>query len=443
MRIQGPDGTTLEFVYGSTTVDVHFLLATGEFGVETVPLTAGMLATLDRIRDNTAANRAALGGAALGAAQLHTAQDDDEHTITRTIIFNITVLGTVTGEEYFPLPGARLVTTIEGFPPTSMSVGTPNSDGFAQITLIWQVALLEEARNAAALRACEDRLLPAQQATADNAEGIGIVSLVIGVLNTGAGVLAGLVGLAVGEDNPTPLEIRARCVEEARAAGTLPQAELATEITIRAEHSYVFPGGLTPTFIFRIIDLEAQRTIDHTFFIPVDPIFCPTTQGSQSSHIAAQQAGSPIFDPDSVFAVPGVDCDDIDDFDDDFEDFDDDFDDDSDDDDVDAEPLQITSVDFPGSVVSGAPAAPLTVTWSGDAVSPLTLTYRPRSCEGGFTCFTVTDTFDDPGSTLVFVDAVFCFGFSETVFFDYEVVLSDASGQTSAPVAAGFTCVPD
>ena len=60
VRIQGPDGTTLEFVYGSTTVDVHFLLATGEFGVETVPLTAGMLATLDRIRDNTAANR---GGA--------------------------------------------------------------------------------------------------------------------------------------------------------------------------------------------------------------------------------------------------------------------------------------------------------------------------------------------------------------------------------------------
>ena len=128
-----------------------------------------------------------------------------------------------------------------------------------------------------------------------------------------------------------------------------------------------------------------------------------------------------------------MDCDDIDDFDDDFEDFDDDFDDDSDDDDVDAEPLQITSVDFPGSVVSGAPAAPLTVTWSGDAVSPLTLTYRPRSCEGGFTCFTVTDTFDDPGSTLVFVDAVFCFGFSETVFFDYEVVLSDASGQRRRP----------
>ena len=106
--------------------------------------------------------------------------------------------------------------------------------------------------------------------------------------------------------------------------------------------------------------------------------------------------------------------------------------------------FEITSVSWPTSVESGGDRGDLTVYWSGDPVFPVEIVYRLAGvCPSGFTCETPTMTFSDETSPLVFPDAVYCYGATTDVFFDYEVVMIDDRGVESDPYPASFTCEVD
>ncbi|UCG15422.1 MAG: choice-of-anchor C family protein [Phycisphaerales bacterium] len=106
--------------------------------------------------------------------------------------------------------------------------------------------------------------------------------------------------------------------------------------------------------------------------------------------------------------------------------------------------FEITSVSWPSSVESGGDRGDLTVYWSGDPVFPVEIVYRLAGvCPSGFTCETPTMTFSDETSPLVFPDAVYCYGATTDVFFDYEVVMIDDRGVESDPYPASFTCAVD
>lgn len=103
--------------------------------------------------------------------------------------------------------------------------------------------------------------------------------------------------------------------------------------------------------------------------------------------------------------------------------------------------FEITGVDYPSSVTSGGDSGDLSVSWSGDPVFPVEIVYQlAGDCPSGFTCETPTMTFNDETSPLVFTDAVYCYGATEDVVFDYEVVMIDNRGVESDPYSASFTC---
>ncbi|MFH0982339.1 MAG: laminin B domain-containing protein [Planctomycetota bacterium] len=104
----------------------------------------------------------------------------------------------------------------------------------------------------------------------------------------------------------------------------------------------------------------------------------------------------------------------------------------------------ITNVEYPTSAVSGGERGDLTVTWSGDPVFPVQIVYRLAGiCPSGLTCETPTMTFSTEQNPLVFPDAVYCYGISTEIVFDYEVVMIDARDVESDPYPAPFTCEAD
>ena len=110
-----------------------------------------------------------------------------------------------------------------------------------------------------------------------------------------------------------------------------------------------------------------------------------------------------------------------------------------------ARTFTIVSLEFPSSIPIDSSAA-LSATWSGDPTFPVTmhLRQRPGGCPAGFSCINPSMTFEGPANPLVFPGAIFCSGgITEPVFFDYEVVLVDATGLETPPVPAGVTCRPD
>ncbi len=96
----------------------------------------------------------------------------------------------------------------------------------------------------------------------------------------------------------------------------------------------------------------------------------------------------------------------------------------------------------PAVVQSGGPHRNLTVYWRGTPSFPLTMTYRPRkdSCPRDINCATVETVFDTAADPLIFEGAVWCVNIPRAVYFDYEVILTDANGTSTAPKPAAMMC---
>lgn len=99
-------------------------------------------------------------------------------------------------------------------------------------------------------------------------------------------------------------------------------------------------------------------------------------------------------------------------------------------------------MNYPSSVVSGGTKGSLSVTWSGQPKFPVTMVYQMYSCPPNTNCVDPVMTFNTPANPLVFPEAVWCFGFTQTVTFGYRVILIDADDQATNAWAAPFTCTP-
>jgi hypothetical protein len=108
-----------------------------------------------------------------------------------------------------------------------------------------------------------------------------------------------------------------------------------------------------------------------------------------------------------------------------------------------AEPFVITDVAYPPSVVSGGARATLTVTWAGKPFFPVRLELRvaANGCPSGVRCTEPVMAFEEETNPLVFSEALWCYGLTETAVFRYEVILVDARGVESAPVPVVTECV--
>ncbi|MBK6560534.1 hypothetical protein [Candidatus Amarobacter glycogenicus] len=105
-------------------------------------------------------------------------------------------------------------------------------------------------------------------------------------------------------------------------------------------------------------------------------------------------------------------------------------------------PFLIANVAYPASVTSGGAKGSLVVTWSGQPKFPVTMHYQVSSCPAGASCSNPTATFATASNPLVFANAIWCFGVTQTLFFGYNVVLIDANGKSTNAFPAPFTCVP-
>ena len=103
----------------------------------------------------------------------------------------------------------------------------------------------------------------------------------------------------------------------------------------------------------------------------------------------------------------------------------------------------ITAVAYPRVILSGGPRGSLSVSWSGTPTFPLVMTYRPRpgGCPPAVLCSSPTMSFSVSANPLVFPSAVWCSGANNEIFFDYEVILSDANDHVTEPFPAAFTCM--
>ncbi len=106
-------------------------------------------------------------------------------------------------------------------------------------------------------------------------------------------------------------------------------------------------------------------------------------------------------------------------------------------------PFEIVDVAYPAVVTSDGPRGTLTVTWSGRPIFPVTLELRvaERGCPPGVRCTEPLMSFTEEVNPLVFPDAIWCSGFSDTALFGYDVVLVDARGDESEPVPVPFQCL--
>ena len=105
--------------------------------------------------------------------------------------------------------------------------------------------------------------------------------------------------------------------------------------------------------------------------------------------------------------------------------------------------FQITNVNHPSSVINGGDAGDLEVWWDGNPTFPVTMIYRPKpgwGCpQGG--CTVVENTFHKRENPLVFKGALWCRGYKETNFCNYEVLLRDAEDIETHAIPAVFNCI--
>jgi hypothetical protein len=102
----------------------------------------------------------------------------------------------------------------------------------------------------------------------------------------------------------------------------------------------------------------------------------------------------------------------------------------------------IVSATYPKTFKAGEPAKPLEVSYQGDPNFPVSLLLRPRSCPQGFDCASLPTTFSDPPADkrLVVPNALWCHGIAKDWNMDYEVILTDAAGVTTAAFPTPMTC---
>jgi len=85
----------------------------------------------------------------------------------------------------------------------------------------------------------------------------------------------------------------------------------------------------------------------------------------------------------------------------------------------------------------------LKIFWQGEARFPVTVKYRPKPgsrCPKG-DCLPIVMHFGAEANPIVCRDVVLCYGDSGGSSFDYEIVLRDATGRETTPVAAPFECL--
>ena len=106
--------------------------------------------------------------------------------------------------------------------------------------------------------------------------------------------------------------------------------------------------------------------------------------------------------------------------------------------------IEITDVDLPARFTGGGDPADLIVTWTGNAVFPVTALVRPATdgCPEGTECLIRGRSFEIEQHPLILEEIIWCEGFEEEIEFGFEVVLVDANGVGSNPFPAPFTCVP-
>ena len=134
-------------IYGATTAEVHYLLPSGEFGVETVPLTAEDLDTLDELRKTR--RTAAMPSGCSAAVELEAAQDDPNRVAT----YVIDVIAVDAQNPDTAIGGARVSAEVNGFPPDSKQV--VHDAAGARVSLTWSINVDQELARANRQLACE------------------------------------------------------------------------------------------------------------------------------------------------------------------------------------------------------------------------------------------------------------------------------------------------
>ena len=84
------------------------------------------------------------------------------------------------------------------------------------------------------------------------------------------------------------------------------------------------------------------------------------------------------------------------------------------------------------------------MTWTGDPVFPVTLSYQvqPGECPFNVDCIPATTQFAQEANPLVYEGVIFCTGSFETRIVGFEAVIRDARGVESAPFPAPLICDP-
>jgi hypothetical protein len=110
---------------------------------------------------------------------------------------------------------------------------------------------------------------------------------------------------------------------------------------------------------------------------------------------------------------------------------------------MDPQPFVIESVEHPDNAVINGAREDMTIFWSGAPEFPVTCTYRPRTCSPGIRCFTPVQLFETPSNPIEWIDPIWCSGPASItpIFFNYELLCTDSTGQATKPLPAPFTCL--
>ena len=290
--LQMPDGTTISFIYGSTSVSVDYLLANGEFGFDVQLLSPDLLATLDELRMAADTNRAAL--AAGGTQGLEGAQGDSvadlllaDLTGVRSFLVEVFTLGANSGEV---IAGSHVTTTIEGSQLIHQHVTSANIfDTPFGVHFVWdtppdQSTEAQEARAAALREKCAD-----ERERNENILGTQLQAHTsLGVVFERLGGAFTFIRQVFTFDFGAPPQVMGDCDQDV----TVPSGPGSATLTVRAEHPYT--GGATTTV-----------EVDPGGFLTAETGDAITVQLQELFPLERLCTEGGTFDPFSIFVPPG------------------------------------------------------------------------------------------------------------------------------------------
>ena len=292
VSFQAPDGTTIEVIYGATTAEVHYLLPSGDFGVETVPLSAEVIAVLEDLREDAAINRDALGVAA-ASHELEASQED----LNRVVTYMLEIAVVDASDPDVLIGGARVSAEVNGFQPDTKHLV---NDLPAHLTLTWSINTDQELARTNRQLQCERTA--ADRSTRQNLLAVGTMTLgtlagsFFGPWGAQLGTAVG--GALAGGRGASGPEIQAAC-DESPVLG--PPLTAGSTVTIRVTHPHYNPG--VQSFTINPLELPPATSAVLRFELgEAFGQFCPTAEGLHTS------GNGPTFDPDSNFAPPGFPC---------------------------------------------------------------------------------------------------------------------------------------